>query len=70
VKGSLFPKCDYIVARDNVMSRKKGNKKTKIKVRNWFAVHAFQRSGSGNHGDKRKEQSKRCCRGRHNEGAD
>jgi len=53
-----------------MMSRKKGNKKTKIKVRNWYAVHAFQRSGAGNHGDKKKEQSRQSCRGRHNEGAD
>ena len=32
------------------------------KTRNWVAVHAFQRSGAGNHGDKKKQQSKYACR--------
>jgi hypothetical protein len=32
--------------------------------RNWLAVHAFQRSGAGNHGDKKKEKSKKACRGK------
>ena len=37
-------------------------KKVLAKRRNWFAVHAHNRSGAGNHGDKRKEDSKRACR--------
>jgi len=37
-------------------------KKGSAKRRNWFAVHAHNRSGAGNHGDKRKEDSKRACR--------
>ncbi len=40
-------------------------KKNKIpKVRNWLAVHAFQRSGNGSHGDLRKKRSKTLCRGK------
>jgi hypothetical protein len=27
-------------------------------------VHAFQRSGAGNHGDKKKEKNRKACRGR------
>ena len=41
---------------------KKKHKKKKIIPRNWFAVHAFTRSGAGNHGDKKKKASKRACR--------
>jgi|TARA_R110000787_G_scaffold2353_6_gene9375 hypothetical protein len=37
-------------------------KKRKIGIRNWFAVHAHNRTGAGNHGDKRKENSKKACR--------
>lgn len=33
---------------------KKQKKTKKIKVRNWLAVQAFQRSGSGVHKDKSK----------------
>ena len=35
-------------------------KKKKLKKalpRNWYAVHAHSRTGAGNHGDKKKEQS-------------
>lgn len=32
------------------------------KVRNWVAVRAFLRTGAGNHGDKKKEASKKACR--------
>ena len=35
---------------------------TPKKPRNWLAVHAFQRSGSGHHGDKKKQTSKQACR--------
>tara|TARA_A100001391_G_C4827246_1_gene213001 strand:+ start:140 stop:289 length:150 start_codon:yes stop_codon:yes gene_type:complete len=38
------------------------NKKKKTLPRNWFAVHAHNRTGAGNHGDKKKEQSKKACR--------
>ena len=34
------------------------------KPRNWLAVHAFQRSGSGRHTDKKKAASKKACRGK------
>lgn len=41
------------------------SKKNKTpKTRNWLAVHAFQRSGSGSHGDKKKQQNKNACRGK------
>ena len=36
----------------------------KVKIRNWTAVAAFQRSGAGHHGDKKKEKSKKACRGK------
>ena len=38
------------------------SKKKKQSKRNWLAVHAFQRSGAGHHGDKKKENSKKACR--------
>lgn len=39
-------------------------KKTqKPKTRNWLAVQAHFKSGAGNHGDKKKAQSKNACRG-------
>jgi len=40
----------------------KNAKKKKVVVRNPFAVLAHRRSGSGSHGDKRKQESKRACR--------
>lgn len=44
------------------MSKKKKDKQPK--ERNWLAVHAFQRSGSGVHTDKKKKRNKRACRGK------
>jgi len=44
------------------MAKKK--KPKVIKVRNWLAVHAFQRSGNGSHGDAKKQRSKTLCRGK------
>ena len=41
----------------------KNKKKNKMpKTRNWLAIHAFQRSGSGSHGDKKKQRNKKACR--------
>ena len=34
------------------------------KTRNWLAVHAHFKSGAGHHGDKKKEKSKKACRGK------
>ena len=39
-------------------------KKNKRKIRNWLAVHAHLRGGSGSHGDKKKQDNKSACRGR------
>lgn len=39
-------------------------KNKQAKSRNWLAVHAFQRSGAGHHGDKKKQQDKKACRGK------
>jgi hypothetical protein len=39
-------------------------KPRKSKPRNWIAVHAHLRGGSGHHPDKRKQTSKRKCRGK------
>lgn len=36
----------------------------KKKGRNWLAVNAFQRSGAGSHTDKKKERSRKACRGK------
>jgi hypothetical protein len=47
---------------DTTMSKKKKNQK-KIKERNWITVAAIQRK-SGAHKDRKKEQSKRACRGK------
>ena len=43
-------------------NKNKANPK-KLKSRNWLAVRAFQRSGAGSHGDEKKSQSKKACRG-------
>lgn len=32
--------------------------------RNWLAVRAHFRTGAGSHGDKKKADSKKACRGR------
>ena len=41
------------------------NKKSKkIKTRNWIAVAAHFKTGSGAHKDKKKEDSKKKCRGK------
>ena len=44
------------------MKRSSKSRKKAAKPRNWFAMHAFQRSGAGHHGDKKKERSKNACR--------
>jgi hypothetical protein len=43
-------------------NKKRKKKIKKIKVRNWLAVHAFQRSGAGRHKDKKKHANKYACR--------
>lgn len=45
------------------MSKKTDTRKT----RNWLAVHAHFKSGSGSHGDKKKKNNKSACRGKHND---
>ena len=43
----------------------KSKKQKKLRPpRNWIAVYAHLRPGSGNHGDKKKQASKTACRGR------
>jgi len=37
-------------------------KKRKLKVRNMVAVAAHSMTGAGNHGDEKKEQSRKACR--------
>lgn len=34
------------------------------RVRNWLAVRAHFKTGAGSHGDKKKANSKKACRGR------
>ena len=43
------------------MAKKKKNQVPE--ERNWLAVHAHFKSGSGHHGDKKKQASKNACRG-------
>lgn len=38
-------------------------KKPTPRKRNWAAVAAHFKSGSGSHGDKKKQNSKKACRG-------
>jgi len=45
-------------------SKKKKNKKAAPKKRNMVAVEAFQRGGAGRHKDKKKDRSKKACRGK------
>jgi len=49
---------------DYALWRIKMKKEKKIKTRNWLAVHAHFRK-AGSHKDKRKEASKKYCRGKH-----
>jgi len=44
------------------MKKKMKKNMKKTLPRNWFAIHAHNRTGAGNHGDKKKEQSKKACR--------
>jgi len=37
-----------------MLPKSQNKKKVKPKARNWFAVHAFLRSGAGKHKDKSK----------------
>jgi hypothetical protein len=46
------------------MSKRKSKKNDLHRVRNHLAVHAQFRSGAGSHGDKRKERSRKACRGK------
>ena len=46
------------------MSSKKKSKKKEIKKRNWLAVLAHFKTGAGSHKDKKKERSKKKCRGK------
>ena len=52
----------------NELKRKKRNRKKRVlqkpKERNWIAQKAFVRTGAGPHRDKKKEASKRACRGK------
>jgi hypothetical protein len=45
-------------------SDKKNTTSAGVKWRNWLAVDARQRHTAGQMGDKRKEQSKKACRGK------
>lgn len=53
------------------MARKRKRKARKApKVRNWIAVHAHLRGGAGSHGDARKEQARKACRGKQHQERD
>lgn len=52
--------------RRNRRSRKIQKPKPR-KERNWIAQKAFTRTGAGPHTNKKKEASKKACRGRTNE---
>ena len=43
---------------------KKIKKPRAPKIRNWTAVAAHYKTGAGSHGDKKKSNSKKACRGR------
>ena len=43
----------------------KRNKDRDVKLRNPYATPARMRNGAGNHGDARKERSRKACRGRY-----
>jgi hypothetical protein len=51
------------------LKRKSSKKRVaqKPKERNWIAQKAFTRTGAGAHKDKKKEASKKACRGKINE---
>jgi hypothetical protein len=45
------------------MFNKQKKRKNQTKGRNWLAVHAHFKSGSGSHKDKKREANRRACRG-------
>ncbi len=45
--------------------KKTGKKSSGPKPRNWLAVHAFQRSGAGEHKDKKKYSRKEKHKGKY-----
>ena len=47
------------------MAKRKNTKRRK--ARNMIAVAAIVRSGAGRHKDRKKEASKKACRGRHSD---
>ena len=47
------------------MAKRKNTKRRK--ARNIIAVAAIVRSGAGRHEDRKKEASKKACRGRHSD---
>jgi len=68
----LYDKTIGVLREENViveLKRKKRKKRIlqKPKERNWIAQKAFVRTGAGSHTDKKKEASRKACRGRINE---
>ncbi len=48
------------------MAKNKNNTASKSqerRVRNWLAVRAHFKTGAGSHGDKKKANNKKACRG-------
>jgi hypothetical protein len=45
-------------------SKKNSSKAQERRVRNWLAVRAHFKTGAGSHGDKKKANNKKACRGR------
>ena len=54
----------YFTKGIGMFNQPKKRKNKKPKERNWIAVAAHFRGGSGSHKDKKKEASRTACRGK------
>ena len=63
-KPFVTPKPSTYFTGIGMFNKRKKNKYKKPKERNWIAVAAHFKSGSGSHQDKKREANRKACRGR------
>ena len=52
------------MAKQKKQFTSKAQERRALATRNWLAVQAHFKTGAGSHGDKKKANSKKACRGR------
>ena len=63
-KPFVTPKPSSYYTGVGMFNKPKKRKNNKPKQRNWIAVAAHFKSGSGSHKDKKREANRKACRGR------